>query len=106
VLLDAVGVCFRPLVGFAVADEVAVGQVGRAVGVTFCLVACRMVAVGDGHQLVGQAEVEMALIKVAVPAVVCIVPCEVHLAPLAVDLHGVPSVAVAGDSAVGYAGGV
>ena len=65
-----------------------------------------MVAVGDGHQLVGQAEVEMALIEVAVPVVVRVVPGEVHLAPLAVDLHGVPSVAIAGDAAVGDAGGV
>ena len=65
-----------------------------------------MVAVGDGHQLVGQAEVEMALIEVAVPVVVCVVPGEVHLAPLAVDLHGVPSVTIAGDAAVGDAGGI
>ena len=48
----------------------------------------------------------MALIKIAVPVVVCVVPGEVHLAPLAIDLHGVPGVAVAGDAAVGYAGGV
>ena len=65
-----------------------------------------MVAVGDGHQLVGQAEVQVALIKVAVPVVVRVVPREVHLAPLTVDLHGVPSVTIAGDAAVGYAGGV
>ena len=105
-LLDAACVCLRPLVGLAVAHEVVVGQVGRAVGVAFYLVVCRVVAVGDGHQLVGQAEVEMALIKVAVPVIVCVVPRKVHLAPLAVDLHGVPSVAIAGDAAVGYAGGV
>ena len=65
-----------------------------------------MIAVGDGHQLVGQAEVEMALIKVAVPFVACVVPGEVHLAPLAVDLHGVPSVTISGDAAVGDAGGI
>ena len=65
-----------------------------------------MVVVGDSHQLVGQAEVEMALIKVAVPVIVCVVPREVHLAPLAVDLHGVPSVAVSFYAAVGDAGGV
>ena len=65
-----------------------------------------MVAVGDGHQLVGQAEVEMTLVEVAVPVVVCVVPGEVHLAPLAVDLHGVPSVTIAGDAAVGDAGGI
>lgn len=48
----------------------------------------------------------MALIKVAVPVVVCVVPGEVHLAPLAVDLHGVPGVVIAGDAAVGDAGGI
>ena len=65
-----------------------------------------MVAVGDGHQLVGQAEVQVTLVKVAVPVVVCVVPREVYLAPLAVDLRGVPSVAIAGDAAVSDAGGV
>ena len=105
-LLDAVGVCFCPLVGFAVADEVVVGQVGRAVGVAFCLVVCRVVAVGDGHQLVGQAEVQVALVKVAVPVVVRVVPGEVHLAPLVIDFHGVPSVTVSLYAAVGNAGGI
>ena len=52
-LLDAAGICFRPFVSLAVADEVVVGQVGGAVGVAFCLVVLRVVAVGDGHQLVG-----------------------------------------------------
>ena len=65
-----------------------------------------MVAVGDGHQLVGQAEVEMTLVKVAVPVIVRVVPGEIHLAPLAVDLHGVPSVAISFYAAVGDAGGV
>ena len=48
----------------------------------------------------------MALIKVAVPVAVRVVPGEVHLAPLAVGLHGVPSVVIAGDAAVGDAGGI
>ena len=65
-----------------------------------------MVVVGDGHQLVGQAEVEMTLVKVAVPVVVCVVPGEIHLAPLAIDFHGVPSVTVSLYAAVGDAGGV
>ena len=47
----------------------------------------------------------MALFHVAVDAV-GVVPGQVHLAPLAVDLRGVPSVAVAGDAAVGDAGGI
>ena len=105
-LLDALRVGGRPLVGLAVAHEVVVGQVGGAVGVAFCLVVLCVVAVGDGHQLIGQAEVEMALVKVAVPVIVCVVPGEVHLAPLAIDLHGVPSVAVSFYAAVGDAGGI
>ena len=48
----------------------------------------------------------MALVKVAVPVVARVVPGEIHLAPLAVDLHGVPSVAIASDAAVGDAGGI
>ena len=48
----------------------------------------------------------MALIKVSVPVVVRVVPGEIHLAPLAVDLCGVPSVAVSFYAAVGDAGGV
>ena len=104
--LDALGVGIGPLVGLAVADEVVVGKVRGAVGVAACLVVGDVVAVGDGHELVGEAEVDVALVKVVVPGVVGVVPSEVHLAPLAVDLHGVPGVSVAGHAAVGDAGGV
>ena len=45
----------------------------------------------------------MALVQVSVPVVAGVVPGWVHLAPFAVDLYGVPGVAVAGDAAVGDA---
>ena len=106
VRLDALDVGVGPFGGFAVADEVVVGEVGRTVAIAACLVVGRVVAVGDGHELVGEAEVDVALVKVVVPGVVGVVPSEVHLAPLAVDLHGVPGVSVAGHAAVGDAGGV
>ena len=44
--------------------------------------------------------------KVPVPVVAGVVPSQVHLAPFAVDLYGVPGVSVAGDAAVGDARGV
>ena len=65
-----------------------------------------MVGVGDCHELVGQAKVQMALVQVSVPVVAGVVPGQIHLAPFAVDLCGVPGVAVAGDAAVGDARGV
>lgn len=65
-----------------------------------------MVVVGDCHEFVGQAKVQMALVQVSVPVVAAVVPGQVHLAPFAVDLYGVPGVAVAGDAAVGDARGV
>lgn len=104
-LLDAVSVCGGPLGGLAVADVVAVGGSRRAVGVALCLVVLGVVGVGDGHELVGEAKVEVALLEVAVGAR-AVVPGEVHLASLAVYLHGVPGVAVAFDATVGYASGV
>lgn len=74
VLLNAVGVLLRPFIGFAVSHKVIVGQVGRAVGVAVLLVVCRMVGVGDCHELVGQAKVQMALVQVSVPVVAGVVP--------------------------------
>lgn len=92
-----------PFIFLAVSHEVIVGQVGRAVGVVVLLVVCRVVGVGDCHEFVGQAKVQMALVQVSVPVVAGVVPGQVHLAPFAVDLYGVPGVAVAGDAAVGDA---
>lgn len=65
-----------------------------------------MVAVGDCHELVSQAKVQMTLVQVRVPVVAGVVPGKVHLAPFTVDLYGVPGVAVAGDAAVDNARGV
>lgn len=74
VLLNAVGVLLRPFIGLAVSHKVIVGQVGRAVGVVILLIVGRVVGVGDCHELVGQAKVQMALVKVSVPVVAGIVP--------------------------------
>lgn len=106
VLLNAVGILLGPFIGLAISYKVIVGQVGRAVGVAVLLVVCRVVGVGDCHELVGQAKVQMALVQVSVPVVAGVVPGQVHLAPFAVDLYGVPGVAVACDAAVGDARGV
>ena len=103
VLLNAVGILLGPFIGLAISHKVIVRQVGRAVGVVGLLVVCRVVGVGDCHELVCQAKVQMALVQVSVPVVAGVVPGQVHLAPFAVDLYGVPSVAVAGDAAVGDA---
>ena len=105
-LLNAVGVLLGPFICLAISYKVIVGQVGRAVGVAVLLVVSRVVGVGDCHELVGQAKVQMALVQVPVPVVAGVVPGQVHLAPFAVDLYGVPGVAVAGDAAVGDARGV
>ena len=74
VLLNAVGILLCPFIGFAISHKVIVGQVGRAVGVAVLLVVSRVVGVGDCHELVGQAKVQMALVQVSVPIVVGIVP--------------------------------
>lgn len=74
VLLNAVGVLFCPFIGLAISHKVIVGQVGRAVGVAVLLVVGRVVGVGDCHELVGQAKVQMALVQVSVPVVAGVVP--------------------------------
>lgn len=63
-----------PFICLAVSHKVIVGQVGRAVGVAVLLVVCRVIGVGDCHELVGQAKVQMALVQVSVPVVAGIVP--------------------------------
>ena len=105
-LLDALGVGAHPLVGLAVAHEAVVGKVGGPICVAPGLVVGRVVAVRDCHELVGEPEVQVALVEVAVPAVRGVVPGEVYLAPLAVYARGVPGVPVALHAAVGDAGGV
>lgn len=73
-LLNAVSILLCPFIGFAISHKVIVGQVGRAVGVVGLLVVCRVVGVGDCHELVGQAKVQMALVQVPVPVVAGVVP--------------------------------
>ena len=73
-LLNTVGILFGPFISLAVSHKVIVGQVGRAVGVVGLLVVGRVVGVGDCHELVGQAKVQMALVQVPVPVVVGVVP--------------------------------
>ena len=73
-LLNAVGIFLCPFIGLSVSYKVIVGQVGRAVGVVVLLVVSRVVGVGDCHELVGQAKVQMALVQVPVPVVTGVVP--------------------------------
>ena len=54
-----------------------------------------MTRVRDGHELIGQAEVQVTLVEV-VPVVIAVIPGAVDLVPLAVQLHGVPSMGVIG----------
>lgn len=74
VLLNAPGMLFCPFIGLAISHKVIVGQVGRAVGVVVLLKVGRVVGVGDCHELVGQAKVQMALVQVSVPIVAGVVP--------------------------------
>lgn len=74
VLLNTVGILLGPFIGLAISHKVIVGQVCRAVGVAVLLVVSRVVGVGDCHELVGQAKVQMALVQVSVPVVVGVVP--------------------------------
>ena len=73
-LLNSVGILLGPFIGLAISHKVIVGQVGRAVGVVGLLVVSRVVGVGDCHELVGQAKVQMALVQVSVPVVAGVVP--------------------------------
>lgn len=72
--LNAVGIFLCPFIGLAISHKVIAGQVGRVVGVVVFLVVCRVVGVGDCHELVGQAKVQMALVQVSVPVVAGVVP--------------------------------
>lgn len=73
-LLNAVGILLGPFVGLPISHKVIVGKVGRVVSVVVLLVVCRVVGVGDFHELVGQAKVQMALVQVSVPVVAGVVP--------------------------------
>lgn len=52
-----VGILLDPFICLAIPHKVIVGQVGRAIGVVVLLIVCRVVGVGDCHELVGQAKV-------------------------------------------------
>lgn len=71
---NAVGILLCPFIGLVISHKVIVVQVGRAVGVAVLHVVCRVVGVGDCHELVGQAKVQMSLVQVSVPVVVGVVP--------------------------------
>lgn len=73
-LLNAVGILLGPFICLAISHKVIVGKVGRAVGVVVLLIVGRVVGVGDCHELVGQAKVQMALVQVSVPVVAGVVP--------------------------------
>ena len=73
-LLNAVGILLCPFICLAISHKVIVGKVGRAVSVVVLLVVCRVVGVGDCHELVGQAKVQVALVQVSVPVVAGVVP--------------------------------
>ena len=72
--MNALGIFLCPFICLAVSHKVIVGQICRAVGVVGLLVVCRVVGVGDCHELVGQAKVQMALVQVSVPIVAGVVP--------------------------------
>lgn len=73
-LLNAVGIFLCPFIGLVISHKVIVGQVGRAVDVAVLLIVCRVVGVGDCHELVGQAKVQMTLVQVPIPVVAGVVP--------------------------------
>ena len=73
-LLNAAGILLCPFISLPISHKVIVGKVGRAVGVVGLLIVCRVVGVGDCHELVGQAKVQMALVQVSVPVVAGVVP--------------------------------
>ena len=67
-------ILLRPFLCLAISYKVIVGKICRAVGVAVLLVVGRVVGVGDCHELVGQAKVQMALVQVSVPVVADVVP--------------------------------
>ena len=96
VLLDAIGVLGGPFVGLAVVDEVVVFEARRAGGVSVRSVDFGVSLVRDCHEFIGDTEVQVALVKVAIEVVGCVVPGAVDLVPFFVELDGIPGVAVIG----------
>lgn len=96
VLLDAIDVLGGPFVGLAVVDEVVVFEARRAGGVSVGSLNFGVSLVRDCHKFIGDTEVQVALVKVAIEVVGCIVPGTVDLVPFFVELDGIPGVAVIG----------
>ncbi len=94
-LLNPVRVGICPLLRIAVAYEIVVLQGSGTGRVAVGLVGFGVTRVRDGHELIGQAEVQVTLVEV-VPVVIAVIPGAVDLVPLAVQLHGVPSMGVIG----------
>ena len=104
-LLNAIGVLLGPFIGLAVSHKVIVGQVGRAVGIAVLLVVSHCGRVGDCHELVGQAQVQMALVghRTSCPLVSSRLGPSDTICRRSLRRSGV---AVAGNAAVGDARGV
>lgn len=96
VLLDAIGVLGGPFVGLAIVDEVVVFEARRAGGVPVGSVDFGVSLVRDCHEFIGDTEVQVALVKVAIEIVGCVVPGAVDLVPFSVELNRIPGVAVIG----------
>lgn len=96
VLLDAIGVLGGPFVGLAIVDEVVVFEARRAGGVPVGSVDFGVSLVRDCHEFLGDTEVQVALVKVAIEIVGCVVPGAVDLVPFSVELNRIPGVAVIG----------
>ncbi len=92
-LLDPVRVGIGPLLRIAVAHEVVVFQGSGTGRVAVGLVGLGVARVCNGHELVGQAEIQVTLVEV-VPVVIAVIPSAVDLIPLAVQFHGVPGMGV------------
>ena len=99
--LDPLGVGVGPLIGKAAFYVVVVCQAGRAGGIASGCVDLCMSWVRYGHKFVGKTKVEVACVEAVVLSVVVVVPGAVDLVPLAVELNGVPGVAVVGVARLG-----
>ena len=69
VLLDAIGVLGGPFVGLAIVNEVVVFEARRACGVPVGSVDFGVSLVCDCQEFIGDTEVQVALIKVAIEVV-------------------------------------
>lgn len=89
VLLDAIGVLGGPFVGLAVVNEVVVFKARRASGVPVGSVDFGVSFVRYCHEIIGDTEVQVALVKVAIEVAGCVVPGAVDLVPFSVELDGI-----------------